>query len=446
MNALTIEPLTEQTQRRRRRVFTAFWSAIALAVIVGFRAVLVPFVLAAVIAYVLAPVVRRMTAIRVGKGTLPRWAAVLSLYVVIVASLALIIVLAAPRVAHEVRSFARNEVPRLRHDITRRWIPQLRAFSERFVPPPSDGVPDTDDTPGEAPVRDDNAIHVMPRTGGGFDVQLPNDGIAIEHRGNIIRVIPRSEARGRGGDDDELWDRVRALGAGHTEDIVRVGRGIVGGIVGGVFGFFITLMLSAYILLTSERIFGFFESLFVPSWRPGLRELLARMDKGLSGVVRGQLVICAVNGALSAVGFAIAGLPYWPLLALLAAIFSLVPIFGSILSSVPAVAIALGDGIGPALFVLAWIIGIHQLEANLLNPKIMGDAAKIHPVLVVFSLIVGEHFLGILGALLAVPAMSVLQTLFLHWRKYALNYGDAVMPGETVVPPPPPTPVVTEQT
>jgi predicted PurR-regulated permease PerM len=138
---------------------------------------------------------------------------------------------------------------------------------------------------------------------------------------------------------------------------------------------------------------------------------------------------------LSAIGFAIAKLPYWPLLALLAAVFSLVPIFGSILSSVPAVVIGLRDGFPTALFVLAWVLGIHQLEANLLNPKIMGDAAKIHPVLVVMSLLVGEHFFGILGALLAVPAMSLVQSIFLHWRHYALNYGDPNVPGESIVPP-----------
>jgi predicted PurR-regulated permease PerM len=414
--------LTADSPRRRRITFVAFWSAVLLAVLIGFRAVLVPLVLGLVIAYVLAPVVRRMTMIRLGRGTLPRWAAVLALYVVIVSSLALIITLAAPAVASEVRSFARNEVPRLREDITHRWIPAIRGFSERFGPPRPADATDNDDA--NEPARDDGNLHVVPRAGGGFDVQLPADGIAMERHGNTIRVLPgRSpEARRGVGDDDDLWPRLRTLGAGHTEDILRVGRGIVGGIVGGVFGFFITLMLSAYMLLTTEKIFAFIESLVVPDWRPGFRKLLTRVDKGMSGVVRGQLVICAINGVLSAIGFAIAKLPYWPLLALLAAVFSLVPIFGSILSSVPAVAIGLRGGVGTAVFVLAWIIGIHQVEANLLNPKIMGDAAKMHPVLVVFSLLVGEHFFGILGALLAVPVMSLVQSVFLHWKEYALNY------------------------
>ena len=70
---------------------------------------------------------------------------------------------------------------------------------------------------------------------------------------------------------------------------------------------------------------------------------------------------------------------------------------------------------------LAWIVGIHQLEANFLNPKIIGDAAKIHPVLVVFSLVVGEHLFKLPGALLAVPCLSIAQTLFLHFKEAIYN-------------------------
>ncbi len=66
---------------------------------------------------------------------------------------------------------------------------------------------------------------------------------------------------------------------------------------------------------------------------------------------------------------------------------------------------------------LAWIIGIHLAEANFLNPKIMGGAAKIHPVLVVFALIAGEHSYGLVGALFAVPVASIIQTIFMYYRR-----------------------------
>jgi predicted PurR-regulated permease PerM len=62
------------------------------------------------------------------------------------------------------------------------------------------------------------------------------------------------------------------------------------------------------------------------------------------------------------------------------------------------------------------ILGIHQVEANLLNPKIIGAAAKLHPVLVVFVLLVGEHYFGLWGALLAVPLLSLAQSFFNHFR------------------------------
>jgi predicted PurR-regulated permease PerM len=155
----------------------------------------------------------------------------------------------------------------------------------------------------------------------------------------------------------------------------------------------------------------------------------------LSGVVRGQLLICAVNGVLSAIGFWLFDLKYWPILSILAAVMSLIPIFGSILSSVPAVAIGLTQSPATAVGVLAWIVGIHQLEANFLNPKIIGDSAKIHPVLVVFSLLVGEHFFQITGALFAVPCMSIIQTIFLHFRQSALGLTDpmATIPPTTLM-------------
>jgi hypothetical protein len=82
--------------------------------------------------------------------------------------------------------------------------------------------------------------------------------------------------------------------------------------------------------------------------------------------------------------------------------------------------------------VLGWVVAIHQLEANVLNPKILGDSARVHPVLVVFALLTGEHFYGVFGALLAVPVLSITQTVFLHLRERFL-----AIPRNSSFPPPP---------
>jgi predicted PurR-regulated permease PerM len=218
----------------------------------------------------------------------------------------------------------------------------------------------------------------------------------------------------------------------------------------GIFGLAMTLMISAYILITTERIFEFFRALYRPNKRAEFDDLVRRLDRGLAGVVRGQLIICLVNGVLSGIGFGLLGLKYWTFLTLVATIMSIVPIFGSILSTVPAVIVALPQGMGLALLVVAWVVAIHQLEANFLNPKIMGDAARVHPVLVVFALLAGEHLAGIVGALLAVPVLSITQTLFFHLRERFMGVPRPLSTPPTgrfrsmvsvpAVPPAPPTP------
>jgi predicted PurR-regulated permease PerM len=219
--------------------------------------------------------------------------------------------------------------------------------------------------------------------------------------------------------------------------LIRFGQVIVSHVTRGIFLTFMTLMVAGYLMHTRDQIFGFFRTLVPPPSRRSFDRLLYRMDRGLAGVVRGQLVICAVNGVLSAIGFFMLGLKYWPVLALIAGIMSIIPIFGSILSTVPAVLIGLTQDFWTAFWVLLWILGIHQIEANFLNPKIIGVAARLHPVLVVFVLIVGEHFFGLWGALLAVPVLSLTHSLFNHFRLETMP--DVPPDSVALTTPPPPT-------
>jgi predicted PurR-regulated permease PerM len=410
-----LRPESTVDDPKKRRLFTAVWWGALLGGLLMFRAVLVPFILAAVIAYVLSPVARAMCRWKLGDKHPPRWVAVLSLYLAIVAVLSVTTTIAIPALIGTVRSFVQNEVPRLSEQYRTQLAPKIRAVQERFS-----GKPERNEAPNTSH-EPDVRIELVSDGAGGFRVRLPERGIIVERDDDDRYRIRASRHLAHAPNDNAITERIQGYITEHSGDVVRVGSGIVGGVVGGVFRFFITLMLSAYMLLTEREIMGFFRSLVHPVRRTAFDELLGRLDRGLSGVVRGQFVICLVNGFLSGIGFAIAKLPYWPLLTAIATVFSLIPIFGAFLSSIPAVLLGLRSGVGTGVFVLAWIVGIHQLEANLLNPKILGDAAKIHPVLVVFSLLAGEHFFGIMGALLAVPTMSIAQSLFLHWRKYALG-------------------------
>jgi putative heme transporter len=128
-----------------------------------------------------------------------------------------------------------------------------------------------------------------------------------------------------------------------------------------------------------------------------------------------------VNGVLTFAGLMILGVKFAFLLATVAMLLSLIPIFGSIISSVPIVAIGLSQGWKTGLGALAWIVGIHALEAYFLNPKIMGTAARIHPLVVAFALLAGERTFGLVGALFAVPIAAIFVGCFEFARQKALS-------------------------
>lgn len=435
--------------RRRRRAFFAVWGALILGTLIVFRGVLLPFFLAMVVAYVLTPVVSVLERIELRGRRLPRWGAVIAVYAMLLGMLSALVVVGAPRLAAEVQKLARD-VPAAVSEARSVWIPRLEATLRRSVASyDRDGRPLT---AASAPITGANAegarapetprgIRIVPIGASGaegYELRLPPGGLVLTPDGERYQITHGADVQPA---DRDLAGTIMATVRGLTKNtenqattFIRTAQAFVRSVVKGVFTFFIMLMLSAYLIITRENVIAFARSLIWPSRWKSFDSLLERMDRGLSGVVRGQLLICVVNGVLSGIGFYFLDLRYWPILTLVATVLSIIPIFGAILSSIPAVAIGLQDSPGTAFAVLAWIIVIHQLEANLFNPKIMGDAAKVHPVLVVFALLAGEHLFGFAGALLAVPVLSITQSLFLHYREFII--GQPASPTVSVEPAP----------
>jgi predicted PurR-regulated permease PerM len=442
---MTSLPVSGPGSRNRRRWFLGISGLLLAVILVAASNVLLPFVLAVVVAYVLSPVVTFGETLLIAGRRPRRWQVVLTLYLVLVSALAGLVTFSAPRLAREFGRLSR-EAPRALETARKDWLPEIdrrvREATSPYLPPRPAGTAAGQGTGGDN--QPSATLEVRPRPGGGYDVVLPNDGLRViqesEHSFRIEPGTPRART------PTDLSAAVRqALSrfTRYTEDttlaVLQTAQSFVSSLARGILGFVLTLVMSAYILITSDRIFDFARSFYVPSRRPDFDDLVRRLDRGLSGVIRGQLIICGVNGVLSGIGFYFLGLKYWTFLTLVAAVMSIIPIFGSILSTVPAVLVALPQGFGVALLALGWIIGVHQIEANLLNPKIMGDSARVHPVLVVFALLAGEHFAGLVGALLAVPALSITQTLFLYLRERYLG----VPRGSSFPPPVPKIPVPT---
>lgn len=172
------------------------------------------------------------------------------------------------------------------------------------------------------------------------------------------------------------------------------------------------LMIAGFILIDPAKIKVFLVHLVIPKYRQDFDLFLHKIDQGLSGVVRGQLIICLVNTILTLIGLIFLEIKFTFALAGLAGLLSIIPVFGSILSTIPIALVALMNSTKTCFFAILWIAFIHLLEANILNPKIIGNSAKIHPLFIVFALMAGEHYHGVSGALLAVPAASVFSTVF----------------------------------
>lgn len=430
-------PTAGPGSRLRRRVFLFGFLLLTIVVLVIARAVLLPFLFAIVVAYVLSPVVEAGERWRPFGRKLPRWTVVVILYVCLIGGTVTTLVFSVPRLASELTRLAR-EVPRLAAQARDEWIPvveeRVREVSARYLGPleaaqsgntgPHDRRVEAQPSVPVEPDVDYGAIQIRQRNGG-YEVVLPPHGIRVVPEGeNAYRITasrPRNQDRDLVATLNEMLGSVMQSSQNSAVVLFNTAKSVAASLSRGIFGLVMTLMVSAYMLITSDRIFDFFRSLYRPSKRSEFDDLVRRLDRGLAGVVRGQLIICLVNGVLSGIGFGLLGLKYWTFLTLVATIMSIVPIFGSILSTVPAVLVALPQGPGLALLVLAWVVAIHQLEANFLNPKIMGDAARVHPVLVVFALLTGEHLAGIVGALLAVPTLSVTQTVFFQLRERFLG-------------------------
>ncbi|MEZ4453423.1 MAG: AI-2E family transporter [Nannocystaceae bacterium] len=405
------------------RRFSRLWGFLIFlgATIFLFREVVVPFIFAFALAYILSPIIHRMAA-RVG-----RVVAVIIVYLGVFALVGAFIGVLLPALVKDF-SRLRDSAPELITYVDEKLVPRVSAWIDESFGSIEEGG---EEGGGEKGVSEDPLVSeaasstprppteliASQRPDGSWQIDLEGVHLRVEEAGQGSWVIEAPQ-----GDEGSLSESLRKLvttkGTEYTGMIAEGLRALISGISSFLTKFVITLMLAAFILVDPGRITNFITSLIPYSYRADFAEMLVKIDVGLSGVIRGQLLICLVNAVLTWVGLVIVGVKYSFLLALAAGAFSLIPIFGTIISSIPIMVVAMVSGedgvaFGPPLLMLAWISGIHLLEANYLNPKIIGDSAHMHPVIIIFALLAGENLYGLTGALLAVPVANVVQTIYL---------------------------------
>jgi len=144
------------------------------------------------------------------------------------------------------------------------------------------------------------------------------------------------------------------------------------------------------------------------------REVLKAMDYALSSYIQGQILVSICVGILAYIAFLIIGLDYPLVLALVAMFTNVIPFVGPWIGTIPAVIVGLLHSPLMALLVIAVVVIVQQIESNLISPQIMGRKLSIHPLTIIFLLLVAGRFAGLLGLLLAVPTYAVGKVLVLH--------------------------------
>jgi predicted PurR-regulated permease PerM len=184
----------------------------------------------------------------------------------------------------------------------------------------------------------------------------------------------------------------------------------------------LALVISLYLLIDGPGIGRRSMAAIPPELRPKALFLQDNVSRVLGGYLRGQLTLAAVIGVASGIGMALLGLPYAVVLGVLAGLFELVPMFGPILSAVPAVLVALFLPFPTVLWVILFFLVIQQVENNVLAPRISGHAVGLHPLGAMFALLAGFQLAGVLGGLFAVPIAGVV------WVLMGAAYRNAVTP------------------
>ena len=229
-----------------------------------------------------------------------------------------------------------------------------------------------------------------------------------QHFNEFQRVLIRYKLMSR---PVTLQEAVQNAPAGSGGNAVSTVFTALSSVVGGILGLITIVILSFYFLIEAETLMQY-ATRFVPKRQRA--QVIAAAGESVAKVsawLRAQLVLAGVMGTFAAIGLGLLKVPYFYVVALIAAVGETIPIVGPIIAGVTAVAISISVSPKLATMVGIFFFALHQLEANVLVPKIMEKRVGVSPVAVLVALLVGGSILGLVGAILAIPTAAIFSVL-----------------------------------
>lgn len=190
-----------------------------------------------------------------------------------------------------------------------------------------------------------------------------------------------------------------------------------GHVFSGIFTFILIFVFSFYLATQEKGIENFLRMITPLKYEPYVLDLWDRSQRKLGRWLRAQMLLGAIVGVFIFIGLTMLGVQQALLLALITAMFEIIPVVGPILAAVPAVIIGflVSPVIGISIIIL--YVAVQQTESHIIVPVVMKKAVGLSPLVIVVALLIGAKLGGIFGILLAVPLTTVFAELLNDWER-----------------------------
>ncbi|MCZ8514648.1 AI-2E family transporter [Paenibacillus filicis] len=195
----------------------------------------------------------------------------------------------------------------------------------------------------------------------------------------------------------------------------------IGSTINTIFLIFIIPFIAFYMLKDFQTIEKSALTIVPREHRKPIVKMLMDIDTALGNYIRGQFIVCVIIGLLAYIGYWLIGMPYALLLASIVAVFNIVPYLGPFLGAAPALVVASMVSLKMVLFVAIVNTACQILEGNVISPQVVGRSLQMHPLIIMFALMVGGELAGIIGLILAVPFFAVLKVIVQHVFMYYIH-------------------------
>ena len=205
----------------------------------------------------------------------------------------------------------------------------------------------------------------------------------------------------------------------NNEKIIEYVKNIIN-IFSGIFDVFVSIIVSVYILLQRTAIMKFLRrfarAVFKKNTYEAVNKYFTKANEVFFTFISSQLLDAVIVGILTTVAMLIIKVKYAPLIGFTIGLFNMIPYIGAIVAVGIGILITfITGGLGKAIAMAIVVIILQQIDANIINPKIIGVSLEISPLLVIFAVTVGGAYFGILGMFLGVPIAVVIKTVLNDW-------------------------------